>query len=384
MTQQGDRKLLEEMYVINRLKKIEIIHESVNILQTDAKKKLIFEQLTTLIEGINTQQFKAYLGWFKQVKTFLKQHELPALRKGLKLAQDEIQDLLRGTEQGEAKGITGFLKKVAGIAGERGQEISRSASSDMKRLNDVNHFLWGITTFISSIPTILAAIDDRLEGKLLGELSEGIINEAEPAATSIQPTQAPPEAATVDPVDESLYNKIINIGGPKGDKFINDFRKLLMGTMKQSVKNFSANGLPFIDPKKVINDILKMKISDIHDLTSSATELSTKWNSVKTQVVDDVKALDQAADKLRASDDIDSSNNGDASQKISDVMGTQNIDQFIDTVENVANTDGKNATINLSQLIQQVAAFDHSVDGDKLDRLSAALRKLKLEGRLKQ
>src|SRR5574338_846283 len=162
MVRPWNRRLLDEAYIARRIAALD------EALTIDRRVKL-FEDARVLIEAINPEQFQAYLAWFKQVKWFLRQYKLPTLRKALEFAQDEVQDLMRGNEQGPSKGVGGMLKRMTGmLSGETGTHISRSAAGDMKRLNDVNHFLWGVTTFVSRIPIILSGVDDRLEGKLFG------------------------------------------------------------------------------------------------------------------------------------------------------------------------------------------------------------------------
>lgn len=372
MVDSGDKKLLNRLFAREQLKKLEEARINMSHLSHDARIATLNEHARVILEAINPQQFQAYLGWFKQIKSFLRQYKLPALKRALESAQDEVQDLLRGIDKKSKQGgLGGFLKKISGNLGGKDQ----SAADELKRLNSVNHFLWGVTTFVSRIPIMLDAIDDRLDGKLMGGST---MSEADPAV------DAPPAGSPSD----TIYDRIIDAGGPKGEKYINDFKKLMLGTMKQSIRGFGVGDIPFLDSKKAAIDILKMRIQDVQSMSKAAQALSDKWDNFKNQVVDDVKAIDTASDKVQnaagtgTTEQGTEDTGGDPSQKIRDVLGTQDIDTFIGTVEDVANSAGKQAKLDVNMLMQQVASFGNEINGDQLERLSNAVRQLKLEGRI--
>lgn len=364
-----DKKLLNRLFAREQLKKLEEARISMSHLSVAARGDMLNEHAKLILEAINPQQFQAYLGWFKQIKSFLRQYKLPALKRALESAQDEVQDLLRGIDKKSKQGgLSGFLKKISSNLGGKDQ----TAGDELKRLNNVNHFLWGVTTFVSKIPIMIDAVDDRLDGKLL---DGSTMNEADPAA--------PPAGSLSD----TIYDRIIDAGGSKGEKYINDFKKLMIGTMKQSIRGFGGGDIPFLDSKKAATDILKMSIQDAQNMSKAAQTLSDKWDNFKNQVVDDVKAIDTASDKVQnaaanTTEPTTEDTGVDPSQKIRDVLGTHDVDTFIGTIEDVAKSAGKQAKLDVNMLMQQVASFGNEINGDQLERLSNAVRQLKLEGRI--
>ena len=341
-----NRTLLKEMHTRQRLeqiiakKKYNRLNEHYKLTKviTNSRQLLFLEQrVKRLFERITPQELQNYLAWFQQVKKFVNANsELKTFKIATDKASADILTLLSGAKQGEA----GFFKKIKSIF--TGDETR----GDDDRLNDINHFLWGITTVISSLPVMLQAVDQQMDGKLLESrwrklleapkdddfdfksLGSGIedpdLDVSKSAATSAadqgnstaaadtKSADIAAQAAAKDKEDTYATTKTrqdksmmslrdfleSSLDGATAQKTVTTFKDLINRSMTQAVAQFGVGEIPYLKNSAgaIADDLLSMQINSIKDLGQNAMQLKSHWESEAAKFLPVAQKIDKSAD----------------------------------------------------------------------------------------
>ena len=215
-----------------------------------------------LLEAITVKQLQDYMAWFKQIKTFVDAFDIPNLKTATQSAYEDITKLF-----GSSNGTGGWINRIKQI-------FATSSNTDEDVLNRVNHFLWGITSSLSTLPTLLDALDNMLDGKLLS-------------------------AEQSDETDETDATTLRNIlqtqAGSNANMIAKKFIGLVVGNFKQSVANFKADSVPYVDSKKIATEILELNVDDIKKLSDRASKLKSLWETQRRQLEKAASAIDGAS-----------------------------------------------------------------------------------------
>lgn len=207
------------------------------LLEHRAMRPVIFEAITV-------NQLQDYMKWFKQVKAFVDVFDIPALKSATRSAYDDITRLF-----GSSSGLDGWMNRV--------KQIFSSGSNDEEVLNRVNHFLWGVTTSLSTLPTLLSALDQQLDGALTTD---------------------------ADDTSTTLRAALEKHEGTNSAAVMKKFVSFIEGSFKQAVANFGAKQVPYVNAKKVAEEVLNFSIDDINRLSEKATALKNQWETERQEL----------------------------------------------------------------------------------------------------
>lgn len=296
--------LLEKRYFNERVNLLEQRKSAnkgqLNALYVESKLRhtLAEQRVRYLVEGISVEQLRDYIGFFKEIQAFVNKANLPTLKSATDDAYEDLTKLFSGAEIGEKKGLFNRIRQLMGQEDENDREA--------EVFKDISHFLWGVATVMSALPTIFDTVNQQMNGALSDIIPESYIREApEPEDPSIKQTASREidikgieTGERFGPFIKRYFEARPGMGGAaKGERVLNGFKKMIVGAFKQSVASFGAGKIPYIsDPEKIADEILRLEPEAFTELGQAAIKLKNKWESAATQAKQTVSAIDTAVE----------------------------------------------------------------------------------------
>lgn len=319
MARQRNRQLLEELYTSQRLSKIQ---EKIQL--HEANRQVLLEKL----DEAEAKKIQKSINRMSELVTGI--DGLDELKSAIKKASIEAAEILGG-------GGTGLMAR-----------LRQMVRGNIKPLAKVVAFENAIVAGFRQLPVILDIVT---------------------AGTGAGTGEVSPDGSVFDQLE------------PRELKTAQTLIKKAMG---EPMRLFKSNRIPYIDDfDAFVNELLELPAKDFKALADKTRNIKPASDQDLTKKIAQQAQKNQGA----AKDATEPGEDADAQQAVNDLMiaapSRESKDALVQALTNAAKNNGKSVRVDLERLLQAVARQEAGFDGDDIKKISAALRKLTVEGKLR-